>query len=90
MDILVKLTEEEQDVLLNHAAHYPPPGPWSSIAEKIERTREDKWEVEPATPEQGNLRLKAMRKLPEMTEQERNSAYAAPRKLAGYSEEFPS
>lgn len=52
-EILIKLTEAEQDVLLNHAAHYPPPGPWASVAGKIRRAREDElWGHDPEA-EQG-------------------------------------
>jgi hypothetical protein len=46
MEILIKLTEDEQNLLLRHAGYYPDNGPWSSIAGKINRAREDEWALE--------------------------------------------
>jgi len=46
MEILVKLTDDEQKLLLRHAGYYPDNGPWKSIADKIRRAREDEWAME--------------------------------------------
>ena len=43
MEVMIKLTEDEQNLLLRHAGYYPDNGPWSSIAGKIKHAREDVW-----------------------------------------------